>query len=198
MNDGQIEARRLFLAVPLPAVVKAELISLIDAVRRSAPRSARWVRPEQLHVTLKFLGDVEPEQQEALTRAMQSVCTEAPFRFTLQGVGAFPNRRQPRVIWTGIQSGCDHVAHLAGLVEAAACEAGFDPERRRFSPHVTLARVKQPGDFKSLWDQVDAVPFTSQEVDAVDVRLIHSTLTPQGAVYRDVESFQLRGTKEKT
>ena len=196
MSDGQIEARRLFVALPLPGVVKAELISLIDAARKTAPRSVRWVRPEQLHVTLKFLGDVETEQQEALTTAMQSMCKETSFRFTLQGVDAFPNRRQPRVIWTGIQSGRDQVAHLAGLIETAACEAGFEPERRRFSPHVTLARVKQPGDFEALWNQVDAVPFGSQEVDAVDVRLIHSTLTPQGAVYRDVESFQLRGTKD--
>lgn len=192
-----MSSRRLFLALPLPEVAKAELNSLVHVLKKTAP-GVRWVRPEHLHVTLRFLGDVEEPECEALLESLKVVTGQTPFTFNLAGIGAFPDRKRPRVVWTGIDSGRERVAALAALVEKSVVTAGLPPEDRPFSPHLTLGRVKEPGDFTALWQTAGVTSFAGKPVNAVDVRLIWSTLTPQGPVYRDVESFPLRGHENKT
>jgi len=187
-------AKRLFVAIPLPANVKAELNALIHVCRREAG-FVRWVRPEHLHVTLKFLGDVEAEQESRSVRALEALESLAPFQFNLAHVGAFPDRRRPRVIWTGIEKGQDQVVNLAGEVERLLAEAGFEREARPFSPHVTIGRLKDKGDLNSLWNAMTANTFVGTPCAAADVRLVHSTLTPRGPIYTDVASFALRGVK---
>jgi 2'-5' RNA ligase len=151
------------------------------------------VRPEQLHLTLRFLGDVEDAGCDALVKSMNQVTDEPPFTFSLAGLGAFPDQKRPRVVWTGVAEGKAQVMSLAARVESAVVAAGLPPEDRPFSPHLTLGRVREPGDFKALWQAAGAAPFVGKPVHAVDVRLVWSTLTPTGPVYRDVESFPLRG-----
>ena len=187
-----MSARRLFLALHLPATAQAELRSLVHALRREAP-GVKWVKPEQLHVTLRFLGDVEDDQCNELIDAMNRATDVAPFSFNLVGLGAFPNRRQPRVVWTGVGEGRDQLVALAAHVENVVKSSGMPPGVRPFAPHLTLGRVKEPADFTALWQAADQMNFTGKPVHAVDVRLVWSTLTPTGAVYRDVESFPLRG-----
>ena len=126
---------------------------------------------------------------------LEALSGVVPFQFNLAGIGAFPDRKRPRVIWTGIDSGKEQVVALAQKVDSITESCGFPRDAIRFSPHVTLGRVKSPGDFDGFWPRAEASPFTGQPVDAVDVRLIWSTLTPGGPVYRDVESFPLRGTQ---
>ena len=187
--------KRLFIALPLPVPVKAELNALIQIGQRQAP-PVRWVRPEQMHVTLKFLGDVEEQREERLTAALEAVTGISPFVFNLAGVGAFPNRQRPRVVWTGIDSGCREVAALAARVDEALAPCGFPREERPFSPHVTIGRVKQPGEFAGFWQAVDAAPYVGQPVDACEVKLVHSTLTPKGPLYADLAAFPLRGKRD--
>jgi 2'-5' RNA ligase len=189
-------AKRLFIALPLPPPVLAEVQSLVDELRGSAP-GVRWVWSEQLHVTLKFLGDVEEVREQPLTEALRSVAGES-FRFNLAGVGCFPNRKRPRVVWTGIELGRDNVKAVASAVEEALAKAGFARDERPFSPHVTLGRVKEPGDFRGFWQKVDATPFVGTEIDAREIRLIDSRLTPKGPIYTDLESFPLRGAKKES
>lgn len=190
-------ARRLFLALPLPAAVRAELNSLVHALKRQAP-GVRWVRPDQMHVTLRFLGDVEDAECEALLESLKRLTDLPPFTFNLAGMGAFPDRRRPRVVWTGIESGCDRVVATAAIVEKSVVAAGLPAADRPFSPHLTLGRVKEPGDFTAFWAAADAISYAGQRVNAVDVRLIWSTLTPTGPHYRDVESFPLRGKENNS
>jgi 2'-5' RNA ligase len=195
-----VSARRLFVALPLPATAKAELNSLVHVLRRGAP-GIRWVRPEHLHITLRFLGDVEEEQSVALVESLNQVTELPPFTFNLAGLGAFPDRRRPRVVWTGIDSGREQMMSLAACVEKSVLAAGLPPEDRPFSPHLTLGRVKEPGDLTALWQEASAASATSfvgKPVHASDVRLIWSTLTPTGPVYRDVESFPLRGKENQS
>jgi RNA 2',3'-cyclic 3'-phosphodiesterase len=187
-----VSARRLFLALPLPATAQAELRSLAHALKRVAP-GVRWVRPEQLHVTLRFLGDVEEAQCNELIKSMNRVTDTAPFTFNLTGVGAFPNRRQPRVVWTGVGEGKEQVTALAALVENAVKASGLPGEDRSFAPHITLGRVRDSADFTAFWQAAEELKFVGQPVHAMEVRLVWSTLTPAGPVYRDVESFPLRG-----
>ena len=152
----------------------------------------RWVRADHLHITLKFLGDVESVQESKLIEALEETLSMAPFKFNLAGLGAFPDKKRPRVIWTAIANGAQQMTHLAGLVEQASAHAGLQAEGRGFSPHVTLGRVKQPGNLDALWTQAADNRFTGQKIDAQQIKLIWSTLTPTGPVYRDVESFPLR------
>jgi 2'-5' RNA ligase len=185
-------SKRLFIALPLSAPAIAELHALVHMCRRQAT-VVRWVRPEQMHITLKFLGDVEEERECDITGALESLTTEKPFMFNLAGVGAFPDQRKPRVIWTGIVTGKDEVSALAKRVDDLLFAKKFPREERGFSPHVTIGRVKEPGEFGALWKTVEATPFVGMNVDAHQVLLIHSTLTPQGPVYKDLAVFPLRG-----
>jgi 2'-5' RNA ligase len=182
------------VALPLPVPVRAEVNSLVHVFKRMAP-GVRWVKADHLHITLRFLGDVEDPEAEVLIDALESLTEVAPFRFNLAGIGAFPDRKRPRAIWTGIAGGKEEVISLAETVERIVESCGFPREPKRFSPHVTLGRVKSPGNFDDFWPQAEATPFVGKSTDAVDVRLIWSTLTTHGPVYRDVESFPLRGTK---
>ena len=192
-----MSARRLFVALPLPAPVKAELNALVHALKRGAP-GVRWVRPDHMHVTLRFLGDVEDVQCDALVESLRRVTELSPFTFNLSGLGAFPDRKRPRVIWTGIDSGCQRVVELAACVEKSVVACGLPSEDRPFSPHLTLGRVKEPGHFAAMWQTAADQPFKGKPVHATDVRLIWSTLTPAGPVYRDVESFPLRGNENQS
>lgn len=192
-----MSVRRLFVALPLPATVKAELNALVHVLKRVAP-GVRWVRPEHMHVTLRFLGDVDDTQSPGLVESLRGITELSPFTFHLAGVGAFPDRKRPRVVWTGVESGRDGMEALAAHVEKSVVAAGLPPEDRPFSPHLTLGRVKDPGDFTALWQTVGEVPFSGQSVQVADVRLIWSTLTPAGPVYRDVESFPLRGKQNNS
>jgi len=185
-------AKRLFIALPLNAPAIAELNALVHMCKRLA-RSTKWVRPEQMHVTLKFLGDVEEEREEDIVTALETAAAMAPFTFNLAGVGAFPNPRRPRVIWTGIDRGRDEVTTLAERVDAELAAKKFAREARPFSPHVTIGRVREPANFDELWRAVEATPFTGTAVDAREVRLVHSTLTPKGPIYNDLATIPLQG-----
>lgn len=187
-----MSARRLFLALPLPATAQAELRSLMHALKREASE-VRWVRPEQLHITLRFLGDVEEAQCDPLINAMTQITEAAPFSFNLAGLGAFPHRKQPRVIWTGVTQGHNEVVSLAARVENLVTSCGLPKEDRPFAAHLTLGRVREPGDFAAFWQAADRMNFVGQPAAASDVRLIWSTLTPTGPVYRELDSFPLRG-----
>lgn len=182
------------MALPLPVPVRAEVNSLVHVFRRMAP-GVRWVKADHLHITLRFLGDVEDRKAEALIDGLESLVEMAPFRFNLAGIGAFPDRKRPRVIWTGIDKGKEEVVSLAETVERIVESCGLPREPKRFSPHVTLGRVKSPASFDDFWAEAEATPFVGKAVDANSVRLIWSTLTSHGPVYRDVESFPLRGTQ---
>lgn len=190
-------AKRLFVALPLARPIVAELNALVHVCRRHAP-FVRWVRPEHLHITLKFLGDVEAHQEEQVKAELEALEASAPFQFSLADVGAFPDRRRPRVIWTGIATGRDDVARLAGRVDELLARCGCEREDRPFSPHVTIGRVKEGGDFEELWNAMKANTFVGASCTAQEIRLVHSTLTPRGPVYADLASFALRGHEDKS
>lgn len=190
-------AKRLFVALPLSRPVIAELNALVHVGRQNAP-FVRWVRPEHLHITLKFLGDVEAGEQTQAVAALEGLEATAPFQFNLASVGAFPNPGRPRVIWTGIAEGQRQVTDLAGQVDLLLARCGFAREERPFSPHVTIGRVKEEGDFERLWNAMKGESFVGTRCTAQEVRLVHSTLTPKGPIYAPLASFALRGYKENS
>lgn len=134
---------RAFVALDLPAAQRAELAAhLAECARRATGH--RWVEPESLHLTLRFLGHLDPEAL-ARVRAELAGVRGAPFRLALGQPGGFGPRAAPRVVWIGVEEGVEECARLAAAVETACRAAGLDPEERPFRAHVTLARARSEG-----------------------------------------------------
>lgn len=193
---------RTFVAFELPEAVRRE------ASRRSAPLrdrlpAARWVRPEAIHLTLRFLGDVEPEGLATLSGPLTAAFAAAPpLTLALHGGGCYPPGRPARVAWAGVRVGDGDgegdrqslTALHARIDRAAVASLGLEPERRPFSPHVTLARCKRP------WGRRDVEAFAAAFAGPVGEpfvagsgSLIESELTPEGPRYRTLEEFPLGG-----
>lgn len=173
---------RLFVAVPLPESVKDVLEETGKLLGRGLPRGAvRWLRPAQMHLTLFFLGETAVFQLPSLQNELNLLSRRhVSFSLCLDGVGAFPNRRKPRVVWAGLGGEVALLQALQADLAARIVGLGWQEEKRPFRPHLTLGRVK---DFKKMpqmnWDIAPKrLPF---EVTAV--HLIQSDLRPSGAVY---------------
>jgi RNA 2',3'-cyclic 3'-phosphodiesterase len=191
---------RLFFAVELAPAVRAaaaaagrHLAAALDAV---APLEARWIPDDNLHVTLWFLGEVEGAQLDALHAAAAVPFATAPFDLRLGGFGVFPPLGPPRVIWMGIMSGADGLQALHAGLSVRLQPLGFEPERRRFDPHLTLARVRhRPA--RGVWHAVRrtvAAHAPEAGVSSVGaVTLFRSRLSPRGAAYEAVLRVPLKG-----
>jgi len=167
--------------------VREALGAAIERLRGTA-RGVAWVAPENLHLTLKFLGSVDETGLAALTSALTSAVTGlAAFDAEVRGLGAFPTPTRPRVVWAGIAAGAPALVDVAGRVEAALAALGFPPDERPFSPHVTLGRVRQPGRAPALAGALAAGAgraFGRTRVGRVS--LMRSDLSPRGARYTEL------------
>ena len=183
---------RLFVACELPDELKRALGRLQDDLRRLGLDRLRWVRPEGIHLTLKFLGDVEASRVEEITAALSSAVAPFELRLWPAAVGSFGGPRL-RVVWVGLEGGVEELAALAGRVEAALEPLGFPRERRPFAAHLTLARV--PDDVPSAERRQIASlieRYRPPSLPAATMRqasLIRSHLGPRGARYERLASF---------
>jgi 2'-5' RNA ligase len=173
---------RLFVAVELVDGVREQIARALEPLHAlpEAPPGLRWLRPESWHITLQFLGEV----QESALDALREACTQAgtavgAFELVLAGAGAF-NPRKARVLWLGTRTGGSECAALAAAVATRTAPLGFEPDERTFNAHVTLARIKPPGDVRPLLPHVQLGPF-SQRV--THLSLMRSHLGPHGARY---------------
>jgi 2'-5' RNA ligase len=182
---------RTFIAVDLPEDVKAGIAKSVSPLRPLC-RSIRWVRTEGMHLTLKFLGEIPKEQLQSVTAALEAALSGQPsFRFRLSGMGGFPNLRRPRVLWIGVPEGHEPLRKLAGVVEKALVPCGFPPEKRRFSPHLTIGRVKSPGGIQAVLDRLPDIDYTSDPITAGAVKVMRSQLKPTGAEYSALKIIPL-------
>ena len=176
---------RLFLAVDLPAELRSRLEGLQRELRSLLPQ-ARWVRPEGIHLTLKFLGEVAPERVEELCRCVAEALPRlAPWEVEARGLGAFPSLQRPRVVWVGVEDPSGRLFELQRRLERGLVPLGF-PLERGFVPHLTLARVK--GSARALPPRADG--FGRLRVE--EVVLFRSELRPEGARYSRLRAFPLR------
>lgn len=185
---------RAFVAINLPERIKQELVRVQDLFRGSDV-PVRWVRPEGLHITLKFLGEVGEERVAELVRVVKEAGSGVgPFTLELTEVGAFPNARYPRVIWLGIADAGGELRRLQSRIEKGFEALGFEPEGREYAPHLTLGRVvtsRARGQLIRILHAEKKQHGGVFEVTAVD--LMHSTLLPTGAEYALLESVPLQG-----
>jgi 2'-5' RNA ligase len=169
---------RTFLGIELPKQVRENIDSIIqEEKRKSLP--VKWVARENLHVTLKFLGEIHEGQQDTILPIIRSVCAKhKPFEMNIQGIGCFPNSRNPRVLWIGVSTGADMLTGLAMDLEQNLSTLGFKKEKR-FHPHVTIGRTRKP----CHPDEVLKREFTSEIFFIKDITFFKSTLTPAGPIY---------------
>jgi 2'-5' RNA ligase len=161
---------RSFVAVALPDPNLAAIERHLAECAQAAP-AYRWVEPDSLHLTLRFLGNLEPEVVERVRAELSSV-RGAPFPLALDGRGTFGPRAAPRVVWIGLGAGLDACAALAARVEAACEQAGLEPEPRPFRAHVTLARARREGErLPPLPDPPPLVPWTVEDFALYESRL---------------------------
>jgi 2'-5' RNA ligase len=184
-------AMRLFVAVHLSEEIRAALAAVQDRLR-SVRAEVSWVRPGNLHLTLKFLGEVEAERLDPLCAALAGIAPPvSSFEAAVAGVGSFGGR-VPRVIWAGVGDGTEALVALAGHVDAALAAVGFPRESRPFSPHLTLGRVRSPRNVAELAGALRSEArgaFGRVSVGAF--HLMESQLHPQGSIYTVRQSFSL-------
>jgi 2'-5' RNA ligase len=177
---------RVFIAVFPPPELREEVLA--RARRLSLRGRVRWSRPENIHLTLKFLGEVREEVLTGLCAALEEVCERhAAFDAGLAGLGAFPSARRTQILWAGIGVGSDELRSLATDLDDAMAPLGFEREKRPYTPHLTLGRARgRPASFEPPPEEYLG------EFRVRRVELMESTLTPEGAVYRTVRAFALK------
>ena len=181
---------RCFVAIDIPVDVKAEIADLQHSLKQHGARIS-WARSEGIHLTLKFLGDVEPGLIPDVISALDAAVSSAnAFTVSAEGVGCFPNSRRPRVMWIGLDGG-DSLRAVQGAVESAMKPLGFDREKRKFNPHLTLGRVKSPQGVDGVVCQMEQLGFPKREFPASEIRLMQSDLQPAGAVYTVIHAISL-------
>lgn len=176
---------RTFIALDLGESVRERLVSLQEALARTGAE-VNWVEPENLHITLLFLGEVDEREVADVCRVVAERAQKiAPFSLQIQGAGAFPNLRRPRVIWVGVAGGTQEVVALHDTLEEGLLELGcYRREDRQFTPHVTLGRVKKEENTQPLAALLAKKGvFQAGSTTITSVQVMSSQLTPDGPIY---------------
>lgn len=180
---------RLFVAIDIPADVRASIQGRVASVRERHPR-ARWVPVQNQHVTLKFLGTTWPRLVEWVTGRVEEVAlAHQPFDTRVAGLGAFPSPRRARVLWVGLEDPAGCLTAIAGDLDRALAKE-FEPERRAFSAHLTVARFEPPAP---LEEDLQEVAVESGPFPVERLVLYRSRLQRPAPVYDEVAAFALRG-----
>jgi RNA 2',3'-cyclic 3'-phosphodiesterase len=189
---------RTFIAVELPPEIRQELDRaerVLQTTASSAARSIKWVDSESIHLTLKFLGDTSTGNLDAIRGALaEAGATSTPFALKLGQAGCFPNARQPRVLWIGVSGDLDALLGLQEAVERTVSPLGFPGEGRRFSPHLTLGRLRDdaaPDVRQHLAAAIQSLHPAALEFHVNAVRLMRSDLRPDGAIYTELAAVPL-------
>jgi RNA 2',3'-cyclic 3'-phosphodiesterase len=183
---------RLFVALDLPEAVRHALAELIANLKPKS-QGARWVQPENLHITLKFIGHVGNEKLSPIQSALSSIHTAQPIELRFRGIGFFPNERRPRAFWCGV-AGSPNLAELAADIDRALVPLGIEAETRPFTPHLTLARFKSDEGVREVVHAANDMK--SNDFGAAtetNFHLYESLLKSTGAQYNRVASFPFVG-----
>lgn len=191
-----MEKIRCFIAIELPPEIKEELKTLQQSLKAHRHSNVRWVAPDSIHLTLKFLGDVFldtiPEVMEGMSTASQRATA---FDLSLGQLGAFPNIQRPQVVWVGLTGDLEKLSGLQNSIESNMVPLGFAQETRRFSPHLTLGRVRQgasPQEKCDIGQQLSGINFASDVLfEVTELHLMESRLTPSGAIYSELGVVEL-------
>ena len=191
------EKIRSFIAIELPPDVKKALTRVQDRLKAADEKNVKWVEPENLHLTIQFLGNIETAAIGNITAAIEKAASGTRhFQLEVGGLGAFPNLHRVQTIWTGLAGDIDKLARLQKDIGANLTPLGFPPETRPFAPHLTLGRARdfiRPEERASLGRLIESMPFNAKfKVDVTAVNLMKSQLTRQGPIYSKLATVTLK------
>ena len=192
-----MEQVRSFIAIELPDELKQGLTQLEAQLKMGKQPWVKWVDPYSIHLTLKFLGSIAVDRISEITRAMEeAVQGISPFHLEVKDLGVFPNLRRVQVIWVGISGEVDKLSQLQQHLESNLARLGFAPESRPFTPHLTLARLRDRASLderQRLGQLIASTRFEAAYTIKVDaINLMRSQLTREGAIYSRIGSVKLK------
>jgi 2'-5' RNA ligase len=175
---------RLFISIELPDDVKKKIKSILDELAKCDPK-IKWVSTENLHITLKFIGEVKEEKvEEIIQRVRDSIRTQSSFTASFSELGTFPGGKYPRVVWLGIEKGKDEISGIVANIDTSLSDMGIEKEKREFTSHITLGRVKEKRANKLLIDKIEKLSLPDLDEIKVDkISIMQSKLTPKGPIY---------------
>ncbi len=178
---------RTFIAIPLPVEIIKKIEIVQNGLMKGIKSVVSWVQPNSIHLTLKFLGEVENSNVSTLTNKLTTVCRDVmPFSLTCGGLGCFPSPQRPKVIWVGITPD-PKLNALVAKIEKSCTELGFSSENRTFNPHLTLGRVKtnlETSDLEFIRNKIlEESRNALSSVEVSEIYLMKSDLSPRGAIY---------------
>ena len=182
---------RTFIAVELPEQIKKQ-IEVLQAPLKKTNAFVSWVKPGNIHITLKFLGEVPEEKIDEVFSATEAALRDVKgFKTNLKGMGAFPDLRRPRVIWVGAGKRGEELGDMAARIEDELKKIGYPKEKRKFSAHFTVGRVKSPKNIQTLMEMVTSTDFETEDIEVNEVTVMRSQLHPAGAIYTPLKKIPL-------
>lgn len=187
------ETLRSFIAIELEEEIREKIARLEEQLKRDSQADVKWVKKENLHLTLKFLGNISLLSLNDIYKEIKSAVTQqSPFEIDFKELGAFPSLKAPRVIWLGVDKGREEVKKLSSLIEEGLSKLGFEREGKEFRTHLTLGRVRSAKNKDRLVESLGEVKvegFGSMWVEKI--ALMESTLTREGPIYTFLKHFTL-------
>ncbi|MCC6329927.1 MAG: RNA 2',3'-cyclic phosphodiesterase [Acidobacteria bacterium] len=184
--------KRIFIAIDISEEARQMTASYIDSLRRAFPMlRVGWERPEKLHLTLKFLGDVNDATLEKVRQAAMDIASAAgPFRLSLTGTGRFPPKGDPKTLWIGVEDD-GQLSAVAARLEDSLHRIGLKAEKRRFTPHLTIGRLREPERSRELAQCHLDSSFGPAAFDVRQITIYESRLQPKGSIYTQLVSLPL-------
>ena len=190
-----MEEIRSFIAIELPEAVKLNLSQLEARLKSGRPTSVRWVAPESIHLTLKFLGNIVVESARDIIQAMAEAAQGIPpFRLEVKDLGVFPNLKRVQVAWVGVHGEIDKLSQFQQRLDSNLSRLGFAPERRPFTPHLTIARVRDTSSLterQAIGQLIASTRFEAGEFTVDAISLMKSQLTREGPIYSRISQVAL-------
>jgi RNA 2',3'-cyclic 3'-phosphodiesterase len=183
---------RAFIAIALPEQCRTT-IDHLQQYLKPCEADVRWIKTGAMHLTLKFLGEIDPKVIPVLAESLEDVtASESRIELRLHRLGCFPNMKQPRIVWCGLDGEMEKLSRLQSLAESACSRIGFSPEQRGFHPHLTLGRVTGKRNLRQLLDCITIAPEMECGFTVNAFSIYKSVLQPSGAEYSIVRTFMLR------
>jgi len=193
-----MEQIRSFIAIELPDELKLELDQLETRLKSVQQSWVKWVDPDSIHLTLKFLGNIALDRTGEITRAMEEAAQGiSPFQLQVSGLGVFPNLRRVQVAWVGMSGEIDKLGQLQQRIESNMANLGFAPESRRFTPHLTIARLRNQASLNErqrFGKLIADTQFKTATIEVDAISLMKSQLTREGAIYSRISLVKLKKT----
>ncbi len=186
---------RCFIAISLPTNILDEIGSYLQQLKKIDP-TVRWAKVAGIHITLKFLAGQPEPIVNSIEKELIGICgVSQPFQLTVTGAGCFPNQKRPRVFWLGLEHDQNNsLFRLHDWIDTHLEPLGFEREKRRFSPHLTLGRVKDQAGHRPVFDYFGQNPFSPMKFMVREITLMRSELRPEGAKYTPLHRYPLAST----